>query len=355
MKIGICGDVHWSEYSSILRQRKEKYSLRLENLIQSVMWYEELADSEHCDMSVYLGDFFDKSDLSPECITALNDVKWGATPKYFLVGNHEMGRASLEFSSAHLLNMIPRITVIDRPGIIELPSISLCFLPYQLPSTIGKLNDYFLPAQSEKVVFSHNDIAGISYGPVVSREGFDLKDLESSCKLFLNGHIHNGEKVAPNVINVGNLTGQNFSEDAFKYEHSALIYDTDTGALAVYRNPYALNFYKLDFTKNSSIEYINDITSKVGRNAVVTVRCYDDDAYVCIRTRFDPAYGIDNGFPKHCGVLASKFIIERVTESSVDTGEIDFSVDHLNQFRDYVLTTLGNSETVVSELQEVCK
>ena len=36
MKIGIIGDLHWCQYSSIVRKRGEKYSLRLENCIHSV-------------------------------------------------------------------------------------------------------------------------------------------------------------------------------------------------------------------------------------------------------------------------------------------------------------------------------
>ena len=41
MKIGVVGDVHWCAYSSILRSRGNKYSIRIENLIKSVNWAEE--------------------------------------------------------------------------------------------------------------------------------------------------------------------------------------------------------------------------------------------------------------------------------------------------------------------------
>ena len=71
MKILIVGDVHWSTYSSIVRSRGKKYSTRLENLINSVNWAERIADEENCDRIIYLGDFFDKADLTAEEITAL--------------------------------------------------------------------------------------------------------------------------------------------------------------------------------------------------------------------------------------------------------------------------------------------
>ena len=41
----IVGDVHWSEYSSIYRKRGTKFSKRLENLINTVNWIEETAET----------------------------------------------------------------------------------------------------------------------------------------------------------------------------------------------------------------------------------------------------------------------------------------------------------------------
>lgn len=91
MRICIWGDNHWSQYSSIIRKRGQKYSCRLENSIQSLNWVEKLAVDKNCDMTVCLGDFFDSSSLNAEEITALKDVHWSNLPKYFIVGNHEMG------------------------------------------------------------------------------------------------------------------------------------------------------------------------------------------------------------------------------------------------------------------------
>ncbi len=63
MKICLYTDPHWSTYSSILRQRGEKYSLRLQNLINSINFVQELATNNHCDRVLCLGDFFDKNNL----------------------------------------------------------------------------------------------------------------------------------------------------------------------------------------------------------------------------------------------------------------------------------------------------
>lgn len=75
MKVAICGDVHWSTSSSIIRQRGTNYSERLENLIKSVNWFEDLSKEENCDMNIYLGDFFDRPDLNSQEISALSEIK----------------------------------------------------------------------------------------------------------------------------------------------------------------------------------------------------------------------------------------------------------------------------------------
>lgn len=359
MKIGVCGDVHWSEYSSILRQRGEKYSLRLENLIKSVNWFEELCSEQHCDEIVYCGDFFDKSVLSAEEITALNDVKWSSLKHYFLVGNHEMNSASSEFSSAHLLDLVTNISVVDKPTTNKWEHFHIHFIPYMLDSDKFCFDRLDFDSNIKHIVFSHNDIAGVQYGNVISKTGFKIDDIQKHCDLFINGHIHNGAKIADKVINIGNLTGQNFSEDATRYEHMVFIVDTDDLSCAVYVNPYAINFSKLDFTHNDSIEYINEMSMKVNTNAVVCVKCNYNKSYEYIRTRFDPDYNQDNKIiPKNCNVICSKFVMSYPIERSRETTDkdgINLSTDHIEQFKKFILENLGNTEIVNNELTEVCK
>lgn len=105
-KICIWGDNHWSQYSSILRKRGTKYSVRLENSIASLNWVENLATSQGCSFVVCTGDFFDAAVLKAEELTALEDINWNRLPHMFLVGNHEMGRSDLRYSSAHVFGNI---------------------------------------------------------------------------------------------------------------------------------------------------------------------------------------------------------------------------------------------------------
>ena len=50
------------------------------------------------------------------------------------------------------------------------------------------------------------------------------------------------------IRNIGNLTGQNFSEDAFVYGHKIIIVDTSEWKFYLLENPFAMNFYKIDLT-----------------------------------------------------------------------------------------------------------
>ena len=217
MRLLILGDCHWSSYSSIVRSRGEKYSTRLENLIKTMSWIEAEAVTKGCDTIVCLGDFFDQSELGAESITALQEVPWSEIPHWFIVGNHEMGRGNLEHSSSHLFNLLPNASVIDEVKFFNTNDTTIVSIPYILESNRKPLKEYLgnYPLKENVIILSHNDIAGIQMGQFISTTGFSIEEIEENCDLFLNGHLHNGAEIGNKIINVGNITGQNFSEDAF--------------------------------------------------------------------------------------------------------------------------------------------
>lgn len=355
MRILLFSDVHWSTYSSIVRGRGEKYSLRLENLIQSMNWVEQCAEEYYCDKVICLGDFFDKAELDAESITALNEIKWSAIPHTFLVGNHEVNTADLKYSTAHLFNL-NESKIINTPCIEDIGHCQLLYLPYFLEKDRPNLEEVYKERNPEmrKLLLSHNDIKGINYGKFISREGFSVEELESVCDVCINGHLHNECQVSDKIRNIGNLTGQNFSEDAFVYGHKIIIVDTVEWKFYILENPFAMNFYKVDLTNDWDIDYLNNLCFKLKNNSVVTIRCKEDSGYQCLRARFDPKWP-DNGFPKCCNILTSKFIIEREQIKDISESEASFSVDHLNQFKEYILENIGADDVVLSELQEICK
>lgn len=338
MKIGIVGDIHWSKYSSIVRSNLDKYSTRLQNCINSINWAEQLTRT--CDQVVYLGDFFDKAELNAMEITALNDIVWNEKPHSFLVGNHELGINDLSLSSSHIFNMLPgTVDVVDKPSnkYCEGEKVNMIFVPYILEANREPLFTYVEYKEGCKnIIFSHNDIAGIQMGKFVSTAGFEIDEIESSnCDLFINGHLHNGSKVTDKIINVGNLTGQNFSEDALKYDHVILILDTDTMVSDVYENPFAFNFYKLD--KVSDLYHLKN-------NSVVTIKVPEKD--------FEEAKKIIND---SSNIIASRVILTSNNEGGVMSEELQekLVVNHLEKFKDFVLDKLGNSDIIKEELIEV--
>lgn len=339
MKLAIYADNHWCQYSSIVRSRGDKYSTRLENQIESLNWVDRVAEEKGCYMTICLGDFFDKSNLNSEEISALSELHH-STICWYIVGNHEAGNESLQFSSAHLMNLTDS-KVVDTPYKFDAGDTEVCVLPYYTESVRKPLGEIFGVKEGEKrIILSHNDISGIQYGQYVSTTGYSVSDIEDNCDLFINGHLHNGEKVSDKIINLGNLTGQNFSEDAKRYKHCVMILDTDTLDYELIENPYAFNFYKLTL---SELEKIH-----IKSNAVVTVTVPQDESS---HSRCKDI------LLSNKNIVASRIVLAPVAdkvETSVAVEELN-SVDHIKAFSEFIFSELGNADTVISELNEISK
>lgn len=338
MKVLIFGDVHWSTYSSILRSRDKKYSTRLKYLIDSMNWVELISKQRKVDMVVGLGDFFDKESLTSEEITALKEINWSNIEHYFLIGNHEMGRNDLLYSSTQIFNR-KKFYVVD--SFLSLSyfdeNSTLVFFPYMLNPTKEEFEKIYSDNQTI-IIFSHNDIAGIQLGRFISKSGFEIKDIEENCSLFINGHLHNGEKISNKIINLGNLTGQNFSEDASIYSHNIMILDTETLKYELIENPYALNFYKLDAVHLTPNLY------SLKNNSVITLKCWENDSE-----------SWKEEIKKCENIIESRILLEKEKNNSCLNIEEINSSDHISEFKNYVLEKIGDSDLILEELLEVCK
>ena len=191
---------------------------------------------------------------------------------------------------------------------------------------------------------SHNDLAGVRYGKHISPEGFPVEDIKKYCSLFINGHLHNSGFVdeEEQILNLGNLTGQNFSEDAFTYRHFCAILDTDTLELTFFENPYAFNFYKLELT---TLEQL-DVLTTIGPQAVVAISCKSTIAQA-VKKMVEEL------------TLSGRIVCSRISlifESEACEGvavsELA-SVDYLQQFTDYMLSHLNNSDILLEELSKI--
>ena len=331
MRIGIVGDIHFCQYSSIVRSRGSKYSTRLENCINSINWAEEtLAD---CDEIIYLGDFFDNSNLNAEELSALKEIKWSSqVPHAFLVGNHEMWSNDLMFNSANFFQ-----GTIDTPIKRIVDDVELCYLPYQLEVDDNTIKNIFGPKTMKRIIFSHNDVKGIQMGPITSPHGLSLQEISEECDRFINGHLHNGRAISWNAVNVGNLTGQNFGEDATTYSHGVYILHTDHLGLEEKINPHAFNFYKIDATE------VPFVPEQLKDNAVITARILEKD-HKHYKELLENA----------SSVVAFRFtIMPESSEEEVAISRETLSINHLAKFDEFVKEKLGTSEGVLDELAEL--
>ena len=340
MKVLIFTDNHFCETSSILRQFGTKYTLRLENQILSLNWVEKTAEKNSCEAVICAGDFFDKSTLTDQELTALRDIKWSKLPHYFLVGNHESSTHELNINSTKAVASKTR-QVISEPTTIDYGEAEICFLPYILESDRKPIAEYFTKPLKKRVIISHNDLLNVQMGPAISKLGFDPKELEANADLIINGHLHNGQKITNKVINLGNLTGQNFSEDATRYSHNVMILDLDTLKYELIENPYAFNFYKIDINKEKDLDKLDYLKP----NAVLSISCKD--------TLLDKCKTLLNNKSE---VITSRIIVTRdLASTGTDVDMSDFSVDYISKFITCAKSVCENSKILDEELTEICR
>lgn len=350
MKICIYTDNHFCASSPMLKYEGKKYTERLDNQIETINWVEQLAVDKGCSEVVHLGDFFDKSTLLAMEVTALRDIKWNNLKHTFIVGNHEIADNTLKYNSLNVLASIGRI--IDSPTIDCGFGYEILYLPYTLESnrkpleeiieeTTKKYYTGMVTTQEvkERIILSHNDIKGIQYGQFVSKHGFSVSEIEKCCSLFVNGHLHNQMKVSNKIINLGNITGLNFNEDATKYKHTAMILDTSTMTYELVENPYALCFYKI----NSFKALQDTIASGLNNYAVATIKvpqsALNDAKTLCL-----------NAFRNY--KIICTYNDSEISDKNNKKAPVSqlISADHIKQFKEQCGEKFGNSEILMKEL-----
>lgn len=342
-KILIFADNHFCEKTSIVIKYGTKYRVRLENQIESLNWLEDLAVEQKCDSVICLGDFFDHDYLTDMEATALKDIKWNSLPHAFLVGNHESGYNGLKYNVTKLLEG-PNRRVISEASKFDLDdNTELCFLPYIIESDRKLINEYFGNYSNEKkrIILSHNDIAGIQLGPVMSKVGFNIDDITNNCDLFLNGHLHNGRWINKKVLNLGNLTGKDFGEDASLYTHNIAILDTETLKITLIENPYAFNFYKIEINNENEIKKLHELK----QNSAITIKC-NHSMFNLIE---DEIKNIPN-IIEHRKLSSFNSVDEVETLDSTD-----LNIEYLPEYCNICRQKIENSELLEQELSEVCK
>lgn len=271
MKIGIVTDMHLAYTSSILPiyQKDTKYTTRLQYMIDTVKWYEDLFRQQGCSYIVNLGDLTDNNILRSEEITALGEAYSirdnQSVPEIYITGNHDTLTDDHRYSTTSILNNLPNFTVITEPTKLTLnnlstkESLNVTFLPY---INWKKIDHEFLKKYNSDILFSHIDILGSSLYKAFGNDiGIDPNMLCMYFNGVFNGHIHLKERIKcnkDNIWNVGSLTSISFS-DSNEYIPGAHILDTKTMELETIPNPFNILFRK--FKVNSLDELMKKLNS----------------------------------------------------------------------------------------------
>lgn len=272
----IVGDLHFSETSSLLpRGEGEDTSIRLQNMIDTLNWVTSI--QQEGEKVVQLGDFFDKKTLTGnELLTVrvlTNKLNGKLSSWEVLVGNHGIDTVG---DSTYALPS----TVYGKPSAhisVNKQNVYL-FFPYLSERNRKPLKEYideYIPMEWKNkkiIIFSHNNILG----QVPGGAGFTPKEIEDNCSLFINGHLHKRAWISKKILNAGNVTGQNFSEDAAFGVPGIWRLDEDTLELVFIENPYALLYTHWDFTEINE-EDIPNLESSLPKNrTLVAVTTYSD-------------------------------------------------------------------------------
>ena len=342
MKILLYSDVHWCQHSSIIMQEGKKYTLRLENLIKCLNWVQGLALKEGCKACISLGDFFDRPTLTDQEITALQDIKWNPDIKnYFIVGNHCSSVSDLRYSSMSIVEG-PNRKVISKPTTMMFDKLEVCMLPYIIEDDRKPLVSYFPKTGKQRLILSHNAIKDFNFGNIISKTGFTIPEIEADCDLYINGHLHLGSALTKKVINIGNLSGKDFSEDARLYPHRVIIIDTDD--LMNYKsieNPYSFNFYK--FKIDSKKDFSKLLTLK--NNAVLYISVRD----ILVNEVKEKLSSLPN-------IVAYRLVLthEMFNSDKPDGNIEDLQMDYLKKFVECCEDKMEHTKLLEDELSIIC-
>ena len=160
--------------------------------------------------------------------------------------------------------------------------------------------------------------------------------------MFINGHLHNGQYITPKILNLGNLTGKDFGEDASKHVHGVIIIDTSTLEIEFIENPYAYNFYKIQINTEQDLTLLENLKNQ----AVVSIKC-DEKLINATKLKLESL--------QETIVDSRLIIIKQFIENSETANIEDLTVDHLARFVDCCKMNIEYSNILEEELAEVCK
>lgn len=265
MKIGLYTDVHFSETKSMINKYSQNsiYSDRLDSCINSLKWTYKTFKDNNVDLIVNAGDFFDKTSLSAQEISALSEIDYPTTQEYHLVGNHEMLSNNSELNSANIFSSRNNTEIVRDIEVIHNPDydVNILLIPYStdIEYSNNKIKEIVNDKIKINLVISHNYFTDINYGPYKVNNAIELDIFKSKDIPIFNGHIHNAIDIG-NYHQIGSLMGSGFGDNYEGSYPNILIYDTDTMSIERVENPCSHIFINI---KNPNT--ISDLKSSLDK------------------------------------------------------------------------------------------
>lgn len=240
MRLAMFTDIHWGA-----RSNSDQH---LQDCLDYIDWFCELAKTEKATHVAFLGDWFESRNAinvrtlkaSQEGARRLNAL---GIPVYFIVGNHDLyHRSNRNVFSTDPFNDLKNFVLVNEPIQINEELFATPFLfKDEYPDLAGAIN-------SSKYVLGHFEFRDFVVTGADRKldHGPDAKQF-SDPKYILTGHFHK-RQLSGNVIYIGNAFPTTYG-DAGDAERGMAILQTDTEDLSFINYDAAPLFYKTRLTQ----------------------------------------------------------------------------------------------------------
>lgn len=209
MSILCVGDIHIQ--TNNITEIKE-FSKKLQNVIK------DFDSKGQCiDIVIFMGDILHTHErlhtIAFNTATDLfNDIS-KLKPLYILVGNHDLINNSQFLSTNHWMNCFKstdNITIVDDVTTIEFKKNQITLCPY-VPD--GKFKDALDTKgnqwEKSSCIFAHQLFDGVKMGSIIAE---NVEKWNLSFPLVVSGHIHDKQRLQPNLIYTGSCIQHAFGE-----------------------------------------------------------------------------------------------------------------------------------------------
>lgn len=285
MKIGIYSDVHISRTSSILPlylNNDSKYTLRLENCINSMNEMYQTFENKNVDLIINCGDTFNSHTVTSDELAAYLDIKHEVFCKEcIIVGNHD--KYNNAFNSIKLAKMYDNIDVVNDYKVFRLEGsdIDIYIMGYfdtvEFNEIYNKMLEEYPKVHNKSILFMHGDINGsMLVGGLRIENQISKAKLLDNFDLVINGHIHCNETIYnkdnKKIINIGSLTTHSFA-DSNKHVGRYYILDTKDMSIESFEAKDQVLFRTYEINNENDINAFKESLSLNNFNKIVKIKC----------------------------------------------------------------------------------